>query len=168
VSRIAAEQGDITQAKVDVIVNAANSTLLGGGGVDGAIHRAAGPGLLAECRTLGGCPTGEARITGAYNLPHRHVIHTGGPIWQGGSAGEAELLASCYRNSLHLALSHACASIAFPAISTGVYGYPLKAATDIAFSTVSDFLDQGAPEIDVLFVCFDAKTLGIYRTVLGA
>ena len=167
-SRIAAEQGDITRARVDVIVNAANSTLLGGGGVDGAIHRAAGPGLLAECRTLGGCPTGQARITAAYNLPQRFVIHTVGPIWRGGSAGEAELLASCYRNSLDLALSHACASIAFPAISTGVYGYPLKAATDIASSTVRDFLNQDAAEIDVLFVCFDAKTLGIYRTALGA
>lgn len=165
--RIWAEQGDITRAKVDVIVNAANETLLGGGGVDGAIHRAAGPGLLAECRTLGGCPTGEARITGAYNLPHRHVIHTVGPIWQGGSAGEPDQLASCYRNSLRLALDHACSFIAFPAISTGIYRYPLEEATQIAVSTVRDFLAANGADIDVLFVCFDAKTLAIYRAALA-
>jgi O-acetyl-ADP-ribose deacetylase (regulator of RNase III) len=163
---IRAEQGDITRAAVDVIVNAANSSLLGGGGVDGAIHRAAGPGLLAECRTLGGCPTGEARITGAYNLPHRHVIHTVGPIWQGGGSGEEVLLASCYRMSIELALEHACASIAFPAISTGAYRYPLDAATAVAIRTVRDVLDGGA-NIDVAFVCFDAKTLGAYQSALG-
>jgi O-acetyl-ADP-ribose deacetylase (regulator of RNase III) len=168
VVRIRAEQGDITRAKVDVIVNAANSSLLGGGGVDGAIHRAAGPGLLAECRALGGCPTGEARITGAYNLPHRHVIHTVGPIWQGGAAGEPDLLARCYRNSLQLAADHACTSLAFPAISTGVYRYPIDAATDIAVRTVRDFLAANGDPIEVVFACFDAKTLGVYRSALGA
>jgi O-acetyl-ADP-ribose deacetylase (regulator of RNase III) len=164
---IRAEQGDITRAKVDVIVNAANESLLGGGGVDGAIHRAAGPGLLAECRTLGGCPTGEARITSAYNLPHRHVIHTVGPIWRGGGAGEDVLLASCYRTSLALALKHDCKSIAFPAISTGVYGYPLEAATGVAVATVREFLATGAV-IDVHFVCFDERILAVYQRALGA
>jgi O-acetyl-ADP-ribose deacetylase (regulator of RNase III) len=162
---ITAEQGDITRANVDVIVNAANETLLGGGGVDGAIHRAAGPDLLAECRALGGCPTGEARITGAYNLPHRHVIHTVGPIWRGGGAGEEAMLANCYRTSIVLALEHACNSIAFPAISTGVYGYPLEAATEAAVRNVRDVLAGGA-EIDVLFVCFDARTLSVYRVAM--
>lgn len=164
--RIRAEQGDITRLKVDVIVNAANSTLLGGGGVDGAIHRAAGPGLLEECRTLEGCPTGEARITGAYNLPHRHVIHTVGPIWRGGGQGEAELLASCYRASLDLALDHACDSIAFPAISTGAYGYPLEAATHIAVTAVREHIIATDVGIDVVFCCFDARTLAIYRAAL--
>jgi O-acetyl-ADP-ribose deacetylase (regulator of RNase III) len=163
---IRAEQGDITRAKADAIVNAANASLLGGGGVDGAIHRAAGRGLLEECRELGGCPTGEARITGAYNLPHRYVIHTVGPVWNGGGAGEAELLASCYRNSLHLAVDHACDSIAFPAISTGVYRYPVEAATRIAVKTVREVLTGGA-DIDVIFVCFDAGTLDAYKAALA-
>ncbi len=164
--RITAEQGDITRAKVDVIVNAANPSLLGGGGVDGAIHRAAGPGLLEECRRLGACPAGEARITGAYNLPHLHVIHTVGPVWQGGGAGEPALLASCYRTSLDLALDHACTSIAFPAISAGAFRYPLDAATAIAVSTVRETLAAGA-NIDVVFVCFDARTLSVYRKALA-
>ena len=163
---ITAEQGDITRANVDIIVNAANSSLLGGGGVDGAIHRAAGPGLLAECRALGFCPTGEARITGAYNLPHRHIIHTVGPIWRGGDSGEAELLANCYRNSLRLALQHAATSIAFPAISTGVYGYPREAAARIAVATVREVL--AASHMQVLFVCFDSTTFATYRALLEA
>jgi len=164
---ITAEQLDITRAKVDIIVNAANSSLLGGGGVDGAIHRAAGPGLLAECRMLNGCRTGEAKITGAYNLPHRHVIHTVGPVWRGGGAKEAELLASCYRNALELALVHAARSIAFPAISTGVYGYPREAAAEIAVATVGDSVAGEAGGIDVLFCCFDAATLAVYRRLLA-
>jgi len=165
---IIAEQGDITRAQVDIIVNAANSSLLGGGGVDGAIHRAAGPGLLAECRMLNGCRTGEAKITGAYNLPHRHVIHTVGPVWRGGGAKEAELLASCYRNALELAVRHAARSIAFPAISTGVYGYPREAAAEIAIAAVSASVAGEAGGIDVLFCCFDATTLAIYRGLLAA
>lgn len=163
--QLKAEQADITRAKVDVIVNAANSSLLGGGGVDGAIHRAAGPGLLAECRALNGCRTGEAKITGAYNLPQRHVIHTVGPVWTGGGASEADLLASCYRNSLRLAFDHACGSIAFPAISTGVYGYPKDEAAEIAITTVRGVL--AASDMQVLFCCFDASTLAVYRHLLG-
>jgi O-acetyl-ADP-ribose deacetylase (regulator of RNase III) len=164
--RIRAEQGDITRIKVDVIVNAANSSLLGGGGVDGAIHRAAGPGLLDECRTLNGCPTGEARITGAYNLPHRHVIHTVGPIWRGGGQGEAKLLALCYRNAIDLALDHACGSIAFPAVSTGAYGYPIEDATRIAVATVRDHIATTDADIDVVFCCFDRRVLAVYRAAL--
>jgi O-acetyl-ADP-ribose deacetylase (regulator of RNase III) len=164
--QLKAEQGDITRAPVDIIVNAANASLLGGGGVDGAIHRAAGPGLLAECRLLGGCPTGEATITGAYNLSHRHVIHTVGPVWRGGGAGEADLLAACYRNTLRLAFDHACASIAFPAISTGVYGYPKDKAAEIAVNTVRDWLAKEAAGMDILFCSFDAATLSVYRALL--
>lgn len=165
---IIAEQGDITRAQVDIIVNAANSSLLGGGGVDGAIHRAAGPGLLAECRMLNGCRTGEAKITGAYNLPHRHVIHTVGPVWRGGGAKEAELLASCYRNALELAVRHAARSIAFPAISTGVYGYPREAAAEIAIATVGASVASEACGIDFLFYCFDAATLAVDHRLLAA
>lgn len=165
--QLRAEQGDITRARVDVIVNAANSSLLGGGGVDGAIHRAAGPGLLAECRLLNGCRTGEAKITGAYNLPHRHVIHTVGPVWKGGGAGEADLLAGCYRNALRLAFDHACTSIAFPAISTGVYGYPKEEAAEIAVTSVRAWLTDEAGAMDVLFCCFDAGTLSVYHALLA-
>ncbi len=165
--RLKAEQGDITRASVDIIVNAANSSLLGGGGVDGAIHRAAGPGLLAECRKIGGCPTGEARITGAHDLPHRHVIHTVGPIWRGGGAGEPELLASCYRNTLQLAFDYACNSIAFPAISTGVYGYPKEDAAEIAVATVREFVLEQESDMPVLFCCFEAETRAIYNSLLS-
>jgi O-acetyl-ADP-ribose deacetylase (regulator of RNase III) len=167
-NRIDVIQGDITKLNVDAIVNAANSSLLGGGGVDGAIHRAAGPGLLAECRTLGGCPTGGAKITGGYDLPARHVIHTVGPVWHGGDANEDSLLADCYRNSLSLALQHGLKSVAFPAISTGAFGFPLKRATAIAVREVTHFLDAH-PEIDrVTFCCFGADALQTYRDAVTA
>ncbi len=170
--RIEIVQGDITQQQVEAIVNAANPTLLGGGGVDGAIHRAAGPGLLEECRRLGGCPTGEARITGGYNLPARYVIHTVGPVWQGGTAGEDELLARCYRNSLTLAAQHGIRTIAFPAISTGAYGFPLERATRIAFDETRRFLENHDLPEKVIFVCFGEQAYCCYqevaREVLGA
>ncbi len=167
-TRMSAVEGDITKLAVDAIVNAANESLLGGGGVDGAIHRAAGPELLAECRTLGGCPTGQARITEGYRLPARHVIHTVGPVWRGGGQGEPELLAGCYRNALALARAHRLATVAFPAISTGVYGYPLAPATGIAVETVAEEIDT-VPEIEqVIFCCFGAEALAAYRTALAA
>lgn len=155
-------QGDITKLSVDAIVNAANSSLLGGGGVDGAIHRAAGPGLLAECRTLGGCPTGEAKITGGYNLPARYVIHTVGPVWQGGKQQEDQLLASCYRNSLALAEQHGIKSIAFPSISTGVYGFPIQRASRIALREIKLFLARQPVVETVIAVCFSQPDTNEY------
>jgi len=161
-------EGDITRQQTDAIVNAANNTLLGGGGVDGAIHRAAGPDLLAECRTLGGCPTGQAVITRSYRLPARWVIHTVGPVWHGGDAGEDALLASCYRNSLALAAQHNLHTIAFPAISTGAYDFPLERATRIAVTEVRNFLEQDTTVEEVIFVCFGPEACKVYRTTLTA
>ncbi len=166
--KIAIVQGDITKQKVDAIVNAANTSLLGGGGVDGAIHRAAGPKLLEECRTLGGCPTGEAKITQGYNLPAKWVIHTVGPVWRGGKSREDELLASCYRRSLEVAAEHGIKTIAFPAISTGAYGFPLEGATRIAVREVRQFLESHPGIEKVLFVCFDKETYECYQRLLGA
>ena len=166
-ARISLSSGDITRLKVDAIVNAANSSLLGGGGVDGAIHRAAGPELLAECRTIGGCPTGEARLTRGYRLPASHVIHTVGPVWRGGQRGEREALTSCYRSSLEIARSRKFRDIAFPAISTGVYGFPRDEAAKIAVAGVSSHLAQHEFPQRVIFVCFDAATLEAYRHALG-
>jgi O-acetyl-ADP-ribose deacetylase (regulator of RNase III) len=165
--RLSVVEGDITHLAVDAIVNAANETLLGGGGVDGAIHRAAGPELLAECRTLGGCPPGEARITSGYRLPAKYVIHTVGPVWRGGRNGEAELLASCYRNSLTLAAQSGSSSVAFPAVSTGVYGYPADKAAAIAHRTVTEFLGTQPLPDRVIFCCFNRETAEAYRRLLG-
>ena len=166
-NRIEIIRGDITKCDVDAIVNAANESLLGGGGVDGAIHRAAGRGLLEECRTLGGCPTGEARITGGYDLRARHVIHTVGPVWHGGSRGEPELLASCYRNSLALAVANGLRTIAFPSISTGVYGYPIAQACRIALAETLRFLENDATIEKVTVVCFSERDLREYEKALG-
>lgn len=160
-------QGDITLEQTDAIVNAANESLLGGGGVDGAIHRAAGPGLLEETKNLGGCPTGEAKITGGYRLNARYVIHTVGPIWHGGNRNEAKLLAHCYRNSLRLAVKKGISSISFPSISTGVYGYPVEEAAPIAVREVRDFQKEfNAPSL-IRFVCFDEHTYNVYTNLVN-
>lgn len=155
-------QGDITKVVADAIVNAANTSLLGGGGVDGAIHRAAGPELLAECKTIGGCPTGEARVTKAYRLPATYVVHTVGPIWHGGNHREAELLASCYRSCFELAQEYGIRSIAFPSISTGSYGFPVERGSLIALREIAAAL-QSDPGLNVTVVCFDIETLGAYH-----
>jgi O-acetyl-ADP-ribose deacetylase len=165
--RIVVRQADITTLSVDAIVNAANTSLLGGGGVDGAIHRAAGPELLAECRALGGCPTGEARITKGYRLPARYVIHAVGPRYRDGKHGEPALLAGCYRNSLTLAAAHGVQTIAFPAISCGIYGYPIPDAAAIAVETVRDVLTQERAIEQVLFACFGADVLAAFEDALG-
>ncbi len=157
-------QGDITTLQVDAIVNAANQSLLGGGGVDGAIHRAAGSGLLEECKALGGCPTGEAKMTSGYNLKASYVIHTVGPVWHGGQKNEENLLASCYRNSLQLALDHKLHSIAFPSISTGVYRFPIERASKIALRVVLDFIENAENPPRVIFCCFSDQDLGVYRS----
>ncbi|HTR21319.1 MAG TPA: O-acetyl-ADP-ribose deacetylase [Gemmatimonadales bacterium] len=163
---IEAVQGDITRQSVDAIVNAANRSLLGGGGVDGAIHRAAGPELLEECRRLGGCPTGEARLTRGYRLAAKYVIHTVGPVWSGGSRGEATLLRACYVNSLALAAAHGFTSVAFPSISTGAYGYPIDQAARIAVDSVRSCLERPTSVALVRFVCFSAADLAIYTALL--
>lgn len=166
-ARIEAVHGDITHQSVDAIVNAANRTLLGGGGVDGAIHRAAGPELLDACRTLGGCPTGEARLTRGYRLRARYVIHTVGPVWSGGGSGEAGLLRTCYVATLRLAAEHALGSVAFPSISTGAYRYPIAEAAQVAVATVREELSRPSPVELVRFVCFSAGDLEVYRRLLA-
>lgn len=159
-------EGDITTLNVDAIVNAANRSLLGGGGVDGAIHRAAGHQLLEECRTLGGCETGQAKITRGYKLPAKYVIHTVGPVWYGGNKNEDELLSNCYKNSLKLALNHKLKSIAFPSISTGAYGFPFERAAKIAVKSVQDFLEINKTMEKVVFVCFGKDAFEVYKNLL--
>jgi O-acetyl-ADP-ribose deacetylase (regulator of RNase III) len=166
-NRMEAVQGDITKMKVDAIVNAANSSLLGGGGVDGAIHRAAGPELVAECATLGGCATGEAKITRGYNLPAKYVIHTVGPVWRGGTHDEEKLLADCYRNSLRIAAERGLKTMAFPAISTGVYRFPPERACRIAVDAAREFLAEHPAIEKVSFVCFDTLTFGLYKKAVA-
>ena len=165
--RITIVEGDITRQRVEAMVNAANTTLLGGGGVDGAIHLAAGPGLLDECRTLGGCPTGEARITGGYNLHATWVIHTVGPVWNGGGRGEEELLARCYRSCFALVEEHAVKSVAFPSISTGAYRFPVELAAGIAVAEMTAFLERNTAVERVVVVCFLPEVSAAYREVLG-
>lgn len=167
-NRIFILQGDITKQTCDAIVNAANTSLLGGGGVDGAIHRVAGPDLLAECRTLHGCETGQAKITGGYRLPARYVIHTPGPIWRGGDRNEDALLASCYRSCLALARENGCQTVCFPSISTGVYHFPLDRAAAIAIRTIADFLKENDTPETVTMVCFDRGTKAAYEAALAA
>lgn len=164
---IRAIRADITTLAMDAIVNAANSSLLGGGGVDGAIHRAAGPELIHECRLLGGCEPGDAKITKGYRLPARHVIHTVGPVWRGGEHGEPETLAACYRRSLEVAADHYVRTIAFPSISTGIYGYPIVLACEVAVETVCRFLDEPRSVAEVTFCCFSADDLKVYQRVLS-
>lgn len=165
--KLIAVEADITTLEVDAIVNAANNSLLGGGGVDGAIHRVAGPALLAECRSLGGCATGRAKLTRGYRLPARYVIHTVGPVWHGGYQGEPELLAACYRESLVLALVHGVSRVAFPAISCGVYAYPLERATHIAVRECAQFAASEPKIAQIVFACFSAQMLALYRAELA-
>jgi len=167
-NKIEIHKGDITKLKVDAIVNAANTSLLGGGGVDGAIHRAAGPELLEFNRKLGGCSTGEAKISPGFNLPAKYIIHTVGPVWNGGQNKEENLLANCYRNSLKLAVENKIKTIAFPAISTGVYRFPLERATKIAVTEVKKFLEKNESIEKVIFVCFDEETYEVYKSVLSS
>lgn len=166
-TKLTAIKADITTLAVDAIVNAANTTLLGGGGVDGAIHRAAGPALLAECRKLGGCRTGEAKLTQGYKLPAKYVIHTVGPIWRGGNNGETDLLAACYQISLSIAARMSLASIAFPCISTGVYRFPLKSAAEIAITTVKTFIQNPSSLQKVIFCCFSTSDFDLYNNLLA-